>query len=519
MFKKILHFFGSKTGMIVLVVIVGGGIWLIAAHSHKTSYQFVTVQRGSITEVVSVTGNVTTTQSVDLAFENGGTISAVYYNEGDHVSNGAVIAKLDTQDLEAQLAQAQANVDEETATLKNLQAGPTPQNIAVSQTALASAEQTLSNSYGSIPNTITSAYASANDAVRNQLAAFFTNAETNNPQLTFLVSDSQIVNDVTFDRLQASTVLNAWQTENQAITSAAPSSTLDATLQNSLSHLAVAKTLLTSVLNAIVNATNNLSPATAAAYKTAVTTGMNEVNAAIGNINTLAQDIASEKAAVTQAQAALNLTLAGTTQEDIDAQAAQVEQAQAGLQSVQVKINEASLVAPMSGVVTTQNAKIGEIASPGVPVTSLIADNSLEVDTDVPEIDIGKIAPGDSVSMTLDAFPNETFTGKVFYIDPAETVLSGVVDYLIKVSFDKNDPRIKSGLTVNLDITTQTDNDALILPQYAILQNDNGTFVETLKDGVLVQTPVTLGISDENGNVEIASGTTEGEEVINIGLK
>ena len=137
----------------------------------------------------------------------------------------------------------------------------------------------------------------------------------------------------------------------------------------------------------------------------------------------------------------------------------------------------------MSGVITTQNAKTGEIASPGVPRTSLIADNSLEVDAYVPEVDIGKIVHGRSRFHDLDAFPNETFTGNVFYIDPAQTMISGVVDYLMKVSFDKNDPRMKSGLTANSDITTQTKNDALILPQYAILQNDSGTFVETLING------------------------------------
>ena len=173
----------------------------------------------------------------------------------------------------------------------------------------------------------------------------------------------------------------------------------------------------------------------------------------------------------------------------------------------------------MSGTITTQNAKVGQIASPGVPVVSLITANTLEVDANVPEIDIGKVSTGDAVSMTFDAFPNETFAGKVFYIDPAQTVVSGVVDYKIKVAFVKSDPRMKSGLTANLDITTQTKDNVLILPQYAILQNDSGTFVKTLVKNVVVQNPITLGISDENGNVEVTSGTTEGEQVINIGLK
>ena len=121
--------------------------------------------------------------------------------------------------------------------------------------------------------------------------------------------------------------------------------------------------------------------------------------------------------------------------------------------------------------------------------------------------------------MTFDAFPGETFVGKVFYIDPAETIVSGVVDYLVKVSFNTPDPRLKSGLTANLSIQTQTDQNALILPQYAVVQNASGTYVDVLQSGTETQIPVTLGIRDQNGNVEIASGVTEGQQVINIGLK
>ena len=79
---------------------------------------------------------------------------------------------------------------------------------------------------------------------------------------------------------------------------------------------------------------------------------------------------------------------------------------------------------------------------------------------------------------------------------------------------------MKSGLTANLDIETKSDANALILPQYAILVNDQGAFVETLgAKNAVVTTPVTLGIQDENGNAEILTGVTEGEKVLNIGLK
>jgi multidrug efflux pump subunit AcrA (membrane-fusion protein) len=107
----------------------------------------------------------------------------------------------------------------------------------------------------------------------------------------------------------------------------------------------------------------------------------------------------------------------------------------------------------------------------------------------------------------------------VFYIAPAETDTAGVISYLVKISFDKPDARLKSGLTANITIQTKQDNNVLILPQYAILQNDNGTFVETPVGNITTTTPVTLGIQDQNGNVEVLSGVTEGERVINIGLK
>ena len=244
------------------------------------------------------------------------------------------------------------------------------------------------------------------------------------------------------------------------------------------------------------------------------------MNGAVSSINSITQNIASQNLTVTQLQAQLALKQAGSTQSNLDAQQAQVEAAQASVASVQAKLSNSEIIAPISGVITQQDAKIGQVASPGSPLVSIISDGNFEVDAEVPETDVGKLAVGNITNMTFDAFPGETFTGKVFYIDPAETIESGVVDYKIKVSFDKVDPRMKSGLTANLDIQTKTDANALILPQYAILVNDQGASVETLgPKNVVVTTPVTLGIQDENGNAEVLTGVTAGEQVLNIGLK
>jgi RND family efflux transporter MFP subunit len=232
------------------------------------------------------------------------------------------------------------------------------------------------------------------------------------------------------------------------------------------------------------------------------------------NYNAYLAAQANRDAAISAAQASL-----ANTAGDASVVQAQVQSAQAAVQSVQAKLKNSQIVAPISGTVTQNDAKPGEFASPGTALVSIISGGSFEVDALASEIDVGKIALDNAVSMTLDAFPGQTFTGKVFYVDPAQTTTGGVVGYKIKISFDTEVPNMKSGLTANLTIQTNEKDDVFILPQYAILQNDKGTFVQMMQDGTVTDVPVQLGLQDENGNVEIVSGVSEGEQVLTIGLK
>lgn len=93
---KLRKLFKSKWALgIGIVIILGGGYWFFI-RTGNTSYQFITVTQGSITETVSVTGNTTPMKSVSLGFQNSGTIARITYNLGDQVSTGAVVAELNT---------------------------------------------------------------------------------------------------------------------------------------------------------------------------------------------------------------------------------------------------------------------------------------------------------------------------------------------------------------------------------------------------------------------------------------
>ncbi|MHB1163584.1 MAG: HlyD family secretion protein, partial [Minisyncoccota bacterium] len=211
--NKIPALLRTKWGIGVLVLILaGGGYWLFAARS-GASYQFIAVTKGSLTETVSATGNTTPTKNVSLGFQNSGTIAHVYYNLGDQVHAGDVIATLNTASLGASLQQAQATVDAQQAQLDNLKAGSEPADIAASQAALDKAKQDLANLYASINDVSLDSYAKANDAVRTELNQLFTNGDTSSARLTYDTANFQAQNSAETQRVSVTAQLRAWQTE------------------------------------------------------------------------------------------------------------------------------------------------------------------------------------------------------------------------------------------------------------------------------------------------------------------
>lgn len=488
---------------VVALVVIGAGYFLLRGKG--VSYQFIPVTQGSITETVSVTGNTTPMKSVSLGFQNSGTIARVNYDLGDRVSAGAVLAELTSGNLYAALQQAQASLSAAEANLASLVAGTRPEQIAIDKNAVTQAQVALANA-------VASAYATSDSAVHTSADQFFTNPRNASAALTFTVPDVTLANRLVQERIALEQVLSVW---SEQVSSPSFGSGDPTALAAQAAHdLGLVSAFLNDAAAALAktSSSSNVSATTLAAYGSSVAAARTSVASALTALT-------SAKTALVTTQGALTLAQAGSTAESIAAQRAQVEQARAGVTSALANLRGSQIVAPMSGIVTQQDAKIGQLASPGVPLVSLIGVGGFEVDAGVSETDVGKLAIGNVAKMTLDAFPNETFAGTVFYIAPAQTNTQGVISYQIKIAFDKADPRLKSGLTANIDIQTKKKDNVLILPQYAILRNDSGTFVETLVGKVATTTPVTLGISDQEGNVEVVSGVTLGEQVINIGLK
>ena len=537
--------------LILAIVFAGAGIYFYSKNSAKSPYEFTTVQRGDLSQEVSVTGRVKPAEAVDLAFEKSGKVARINVKVGDKVTTGQILATLENSDLTAQIAQARASLAVQQADLEALQRGTRPEEIQIAETTVANAQKSLaddqvnltnvkskadsdlSSLYEGIKDILSDAYVKADDAVNKQTDDLFTNDTSDNPKLTFYTS-GQSGSDSEWKRRLAGTELAQLKQEIDSLPS--DKTALDSALTKGDGHLRIIQDFLNTLSGAINEATS-LTATTIANYKYYVNAARTNVTTAITSLNTKKQAIVTQKATnqnnIATAEATINtaentlaaaqdqliLKQAGSTPEQINAQVAQVQSAQANLQNTQAQLTKTIITSPMNGIVIKQNTKVGEIVAQNALVISIMSAAQFEIEANIPEADIAKVKLNDLARVTLDTYGNEViFEAKVVEIEPAETLVDGVATYKTTFQFTQEDERIKSGMTANIDILTAQRIGVLFVPQRAIIQKSGEEFVLFgVTDNQVEQRKVVIGLKSVDGNMEIISGLNEGDRVVSYG--
>ena len=123
--------------------------------------------------------------------------------------------------------------------------------------------------------------------------------------------------------------------------------------------------------------------------------------------------------AVTAAEQQYNLVVTGNREEVIRAAAAQVKQAEANLQAANIAYENSIITSPVSGTIALKSVNPGEVVAAGQPLFSVTDLKDVWVNVRVEETKIGRIKIGQRVDYTIDGYPGETFTGKVYEIGSA----------------------------------------------------------------------------------------------------
>lgn len=540
----------TKTKIIVLLIIiiaVAGGYFYFN-RGDKTVYEFTEVKRGDVIQTVSVTGQVKSAENIELAFETSGKTAQVNVNVSDHVESGQVLVTLDSSSLRAQLSQARAAVQAAQAKLDELKIGTRPEEIQIAETAVNNYQRALANAQTGLDATndgadadLKSVYGGALTAVSKSVTvgmgslliltdiqfAHYLNYDSDSTKLATAKGDAvlALLGAYSYDRATKESI-NVLSGGAKASVAAAQANSsydnIDKALLDVASALQKIKTALDTVpIGSSLTSTEltNLSTEKAA-INTEIITIAGKQQAVDVQKATNRSSIATAESALTTAQNNLNnaqanliLKQAGSTSEQIASQEAQVRQAEANVENILAQIAKTSIYAPTAGTITDVKIKKGEIASSNSPVILMSNSGKFQIEANVSEAEIAKVKLGNGVEITLDALgPGEKFPGKIVKIDPAETIISGVIYYKITSIFDIDDERIKSGMTANLDIKTDEKKGVLYVPYYVIKERGDEKYVQVSGGQSITEKIIETGLEGET-MVEVISGLTEGEQV------
>jgi multidrug efflux pump subunit AcrA (membrane-fusion protein) len=205
-----------------------------------------------------------------------------------------------------------------------------------------------------------------------------------------------------------------------------------------------------------------------------------------------------------------------------------IAQAQASLTSAyyNYQLLASTITAPTAGVIS--NLTIAQ----GLPLTisSSSSSNSNSVTTqavgtislpeggvqaivDLAEIDAAKVTAGNKATLTLAAFPNKTFTGKVLILNTNGVVSSGVTTYPATIAFDTTEKNMYPNMAVDANIITNVKDNVILIPTAAVQTTNGASTVRILKNGKVSTVSVEIGDSNDT-QTEITSGVNEGDEVV-----
>ena len=225
-------------------------------------------------------------------------------------------------------------------------------------------------------------------------------------------------------------------------------------------------------------------------------------------------EVAAASSAIVQAEAALARLQEGVSDEDLLVAQLQVEQAELSLDQARHQLEGTILTAPHDGIITFVGIKEGELS--GGQAAFVLTDLSeYHIDVNADEIDIGRIAPGQPVTVTLEALPDDTLTGQVDKIAKTAQLESGVVTYKVTIGLQPTDAPLRVGMTSNVDIVTERRENALLVPNRFIRvdRTTGQAFVDILDGQEIRPTEIQIGLRDETSS-EVLAGLDEGDVVV-----
>lgn len=501
--------------LIVAVLLFVGYRYNKSKTAAISNIQTAVVQKQNIKLTVLATGQVVSGINLNLSFQGGGIVKQVLVKEGDVVKTGQTLAILDQANARATLMSAGGALAQARANYEKVLAGVSNEQINASQKAVDTARTTLNNSETNLA------------AVKAQQAVLVANAHrvlmNSTLQATAFRGNTPNATPPTISGIYTGTdegVYYISQFGNTFSVSGLEMAPIRIISDTSLVALGTKGLYMQypADTNGVSEQWQVLLPnPQASTYGTNYNTFKATEQSAQLAIAAAQAQVDSATTALAQAEANLEVQQAAARPADISVANAQILSAQGQYATAQVAFNNMMLKAPADGTITLVSTKVGEQVSALSPVMVLQDVNNLHVEANISEANVASLRLGQVVDYTFDALgPDRHFPGTLTIINPASTVISGVVNYKVTADFAPI-PEIKPGMTANMTILAANKDNVLAVPNSALI-SVNGKYTVRVVDDLVKKTyhstSVQSGLEADGGLVEIISGLSEGQTIV-----
>jgi len=179
-----------------------------------------------------------------------------------------------------------------------------------------------------------------------------------------------------------------------------------------------------------------------------------------------------------------------------------------------VRLDKTVIRAPFAGTVGLRLVSPGAYVKPGDDIANLENIGSMKLDFRVPETYLARLGVGQTLTVRVDAYPDQGFEGTIYAIDPALDPETRTV--LLRARLPNKGNKLRPGLFARVSLILERRENALVAPEQAIVPLGQKIFVYRVVDGKAVMTPVRLGLR-RPGQVEILEGRNDGDQVVTDG--
>jgi len=559
MSKKI---FQKKIVIPLLIVLILGGYFgykKFVKKEGETRYILAAGEKGTLIISVSGSGQISAEDQVDIKPKVSGEVSAIFVEKGEEVKTGKLIMKLDDTDFQKAVRDAETSLETAKLELEKLLEPPDELTLLQAENSLAQAKETkqkaednLEKAYEDGFNTVANTFLDLPTVMAGLrdilLGDDFSRIQSN---INYYTDTTKIYDERVFqyekdayDRYQSAR--KAYDQNFADYKSASRYSDKVAIEELINQTYETTKTIAEAVKNA-----NNLiqfykdklterdlkPDPFADTHLSSLNTYTGKTNSHLLNLLSIKRTIEDNKESILNAERSIEekeksfaKLKAGPDELDVRAKKIVVQQKEDNLLTAKENLAKCSIYAPFNGLISDIKVKKGDSVSSGVAVATLITEQKI-AEISLNEVDAAKIKIGQKTTLTFDALPEVSISGKVIEIDTVGTVSQGVVSYGVKIALDIDNDQIKSGMSVAADIIVDAKTDVLVLPNSAVKSQGGVYYVELVEadeklsqqllanvSGVILpksptSQPVEVGLSNDT-STEIVSGLKEGDIVV-----